>query len=174
MTRSQRNPQNDATGEPIELRPVDLDNYHRVLKLEVAPEQVGFLWSGGSTQVNAAALAEAAYVGFTAEAAYCGGKPVGLVVWGRYHPGYRFREPAEPGSYIIDHMMVDRAFQGRGLGRRLLEAAVGRIGALPDCRRIVLSYDLGNDHAARLYGKAGFRHFGTDHEGSPLMELVVR
>lgn len=152
----------------VELRPIDIDNYYRVLMLAPAPEQQGFLWTTG------AALAEALMVpAMTAEAVYAGDDLVGMVAWGPYHPAYAFKEPPEPGSWSIEHLLIDAAFQGRGHGRALVEAVVAKLARQPGCRRIVLSVSRNNDRAIALYRRLGFRQDGTDHEGDPLMVLAV-
>lgn len=109
----------------------------------------------------------------TLEAVYAGGEMVGFVVWGPWHPAYGFIRPPEPGSWTIAHLMIGAAFQGRGLGRRLVEAMIARLRATPGCRRIVLSVGRDNDRALALYAKFGFRSFTTDDEGHPLLELVL-
>lgn len=152
----------------LTLRPVDIDNYYGVLMLRPTPDQQGFLWANG------AALAEACMVpDQTAEAVYAGEDLIGMVVWGPYHPGYAFKEAPEPGSWAIAHLMIDAAFQGRGHGRALVEALIARLAEQPGCRRVVLDVDRGNHRALALYEKLGFRRFGTDHEGDPLLALDV-
>lgn len=160
-------------GHTIALRPVDLDNYLQVLRLEVAPEQATFLGYGDSVRPNEFALAEAAYVpGFEPHAAYAGSEIVGLVVWGPFHDGYRFREPQVPGTWILDHVMIDRAHQGRGLARPVVGAALAAMWGIPGCRRIVLSYSPGHPSAERLYAGFGFQPCGVDVDGAPMMELT--
>lgn len=157
------------TTDGIELRPVDIGNYYEIIMLEPAPDQARYLWSNG------AQLAEAAYVpDITAEAIYCDGAPAGLVCWGPYHPDFRFREPPEPGTWCLEHLMVAAPFQRRGIGRRVFEMVLGRMRALPDCRRVVISVSRDNAIALRLYESHGFRRCGIDAEGDPLLELALR
>jgi ribosomal-protein-alanine N-acetyltransferase len=51
---------------------------------------------------------------------------------------------------------VDRAFQGRGLGRRLLMLHLGRLAGY-GVRTVFLEVDQNNDPAGKLYARAGFR-----------------
>lgn len=153
----------------VELRPVNLHNYYRVLLLELAPDQAHYLWSNGN------ALAEAAYVPDQhAEAIHAGGELVGLATWGRWHPYFAYGDPPDPGSYSLDHLMIAAPFQGRGHGRRALDLLLARIAGRPDCRRIVISIHRDNLVARGLYERAGFREFATGNEDDPLLELVVR
>ena len=54
---------------------------------------------------------------------------------------------------------VTRAYQGRGLARRLLDLHLRRIAGL-GCRAVFLEVDEGNRAAIRLYDRAGFREVG--------------
>ena len=150
----------------LELRPIDLTNLALVLALEPAPGQEAYVAS------NAVALAEAAYVpGQVAAAAWLDDGPVGLAVWGPYHVDDNYLAPPEPGSTIIEHVMIAAPFQGRGLGRRLVELVSQRILADRSCRRAVLAVHETNTKARALYSAIGYRQFGTDRDGDPLMEL---
>lgn len=163
----------EAEEPALTLRPVDLGNYFRIMRLAVNEAQVGFL--GGTTVYpNEFALAEAAYVPcFTPRAIYHRDEPVGLIVWGPYHEGYRFQEPPVVGTWMLDHVMIAREHQGRGFGTKAIAMALEEIGNQAGCRRIVLAYDHNNPGVAPLYARFGFRPCGADHEGSPMMELLT-
>jgi ribosomal-protein-alanine N-acetyltransferase len=51
---------------------------------------------------------------------------------------------------------VDRAWQGRGLGRKLLMLHLGRLAG-HGVRTVFLEVDQNNDPAGKLYARAGFR-----------------
>ena len=72
----------------------------------------------------------------------------------------------------VVEQLVDE-HQGRGFGAAAIAAALSEIRAQPGCSRIVLSYDRHNTGVAPLYASFGFRPCGTDHEGSPMMELLT-
>ena len=148
----------------LELRPVDIANYYPVMKLEMVPGQEKFLDS------NAWPLAEAAYIGgFTPEAVYLDDTLIGLVSWGPYYPDYGYGKPPETGSFIVDHIMIAAAFQGRGLGRRTTVMLVEKIFAHPGCQRIVIMHDPNNHIAARLYRSLGFAEIGRTHEDDVIL-----
>ena len=154
------------TPPALVLRPVDVTNYARLLSLALAPGQENFV------ATNAEALVEAAHVpGQEAAGAWLGDDPVGLTVWGPYHVDGDYQAPPEPGSSYIEHVMIAAPFQGRGLGRRLVELVSARILAQPSCRRAVLAVHETNTKARALYTAIGYRQFGTDRDGDPLMEL---
>jgi diamine N-acetyltransferase len=155
-----------AGDDDLHLRDVDLGNYYPIMMLELSPDQTEFAWT------NSGPLAEAAYVpGFRPRALYLGDAPIGLGLWGPYYPGYAYDQPPEAGAYIVDHVMVDRHFQGRGYGRRLVELLVGEMRAEADCRRVLLAVHPGNARAIALYRKMGFVDLGRTHDDDILMEL---
>lgn len=75
----------------------------------------------------------------------------------------------------ITNLAVDEAWQGRGLGRRLLEAAIDRV-RLEGLRRLTIA--TGNSSLAQLglYQRAGFRIVGVEpdyfvrHYPEPIVE----
>jgi len=151
----------------LELRPVDVTNYARIIALELAPGQEAYVAS------NAKALAEAAYVaGQEVAGAWLGDQPVGLAAWGPYYVDDDYLGSPEKGSSILEHVMIAAPFQGRGLGRRLVELVSQRMLARPGCRRAVLAVHESNTKARALYAGLGYRQFGIDRDGDPLLELL--
>jgi diamine N-acetyltransferase len=65
-----------------------------------------------------------------------------------------------PGDQGLQRIYVETASQGRGLGRKLMRAALGH-PRLADAKRIYLSVWDRNERAIRLYESLGFRKFGT-------------
>ena len=60
-------------------------------------------------------------------------------------------------------LYVDRAWRGRGVGRRLLEALVGRAREL-GYHKLVLAAFPWNEAGMRAYARAGFREVGVYRE----------
>ena len=81
---------------------------------------------------------------------------------------------AQPGDRGLHRLYVDTASQGRGLGRRLTEAAL-RHPRLAAASRIFLQVWDENARAVRLYESLGFRKIGTTTftVGSQVMEDLV-
>jgi ribosomal protein S18 acetylase RimI-like enzyme len=80
-----------------------------------------------------------------------------------------------PGDQWLQRLYVDRAFQGRGLGRRLLDAALVH-PRLALAHRVYLTVWEENEPALRLYRSAGFRPVGTTAfriGDGPLVEDLV-
>ncbi|MEU7904048.1 GNAT family N-acetyltransferase [Actinoplanes sp. NPDC049118] len=138
----------------VELRPITEENFQAVTKLEVLPEQSDFV------APNVRGIAET-YVYPDAEprAVYAGEELVGFVL---FHPVDKDR-PAE--GHCIVRLMIGRQFQGRGLGRQALEAAVEWIVRERGVGRVRLSVVPSNSVARGLYTSAGFVETGElDHD----------
>jgi diamine N-acetyltransferase len=80
----------------------------------------------------------------------------------------------QPGDRALQRLYVDTAFQGRGWGRKLMEAAL-RHPRLANAKRIFLQVWDVNERAVRLYESFGFRKAGTTTftVGSEVMEDLV-
>jgi ribosomal protein S18 acetylase RimI-like enzyme len=104
--------------------------------------------------------------------AEAGGVLVGYVQFGNVEIA---EVDVRPGDQGLQRLYVDRAFQGRGLGRRLLEAALVH-PRLAVARRVYLTVWEENEPALRLYRSAGFTPVGTTAfriGDGPLVEDLV-
>lgn len=71
---------------------------------------------------------------------------------------------------IIDRLLIDARYQGRGYGRKALAGLLERLSWEYPERKIYLSVIAGNDVAIRLYGQFGFRFNGEkDVHGEDVM-----
>ena len=79
------------------------------------------------------------------------------------------------GNYSIWRLMIDRRYQGRGLGRRAMEEALRYIRTWPCGRADAcwLSYEPENTGARDLYGSLGFRENGEMDEGEIVAVLPL-
>ncbi|MFI5494412.1 GNAT family N-acetyltransferase [Actinoplanes sp. NPDC051859] len=139
----------------VELRPVTKDDFRAVIKLEVTPEQSDFV------SPNVVGIAET-HIRPQAEprAVYADGELVGFVL---LHPG------DDPGQHCLVRLMIDHRFQGRGLGRQALEAAVAYAATEHAARSVRLSFVPANDRARALYRSAGFVETGELDDGEIVM-----
>jgi len=80
----------------------------------------------------------------------------------------------QPGDQSLQRIYVDAAAQGRGLGRRLLDAALEH-RRLRGASRVFLTVWEQNERAVCLYESAGFRRCGTTTFaiGSEVVEDLV-
>lgn len=106
------------------------------------------------------------------------GEVVGFVSWGRYR-GDDLEPGAAPPDAVgeVQAIYLDRAHQGRGVGRALLARAVERLAAsgFTEARLWVLET---NRLARRFYERQGWApdgaHIVEDYEGIPLPEVRYR
>ena len=73
---------------------------------------------------------------------------------------YRIPPEPEPSEFYLDTLSIDPHYQGKGYGRKLIEAACDRARALGHLG-IALLADVENAAAIRLYKRAGFHADNT-------------
>ncbi len=73
-----------------------------------------------------------------------------------------------PADSTIDQLFVAPEFQGKGIGPRLLHAAVERLPG-----RITLRTALSNHHARRVYEACGWRYVAPPPDADPELEPCV-
>lgn len=140
----------------MELRRITYENMDAVTSMSVRDEQQNFV------APNVASLAEA-YIcvdnGYSVKAfaLYEGDEPVGFVMLGRGYMGWS-APPCAEGSYCIVRFMIDQRYQGRGLGKKGMEACMEYIRRRPlgSADKVWLSYEPENTAARELYHKLGF------------------
>jgi diamine N-acetyltransferase len=142
----------------VELRPITTENFRAVIKLAVGPDQSDFV------APNVVGIAEThIYPDAEPRAVYAGDEPVGFVL---FHPVDKDK-PAE--GHCIVRLMIDHRFQGQGLGRQALEAAVDWIIRERGADRVRLSVVPSNEKARGLYRSAGFVETGELDDGELVM-----
>jgi diamine N-acetyltransferase len=143
----------------IELREIDQKNLDAVLRLDIKPEQAGFVAS------NAKSIAQSKYYpGFIPLAVYDDKIPVGFVMYGL--------DDADNTMWII-RMMIDKNFQGKGLGREAMTRTLGHITSRNNCSEIFLSFEPENLIAKKLYESFGFKDTGRIEEGEIVYKLKL-
>lgn len=143
----------------VTLRPVDENNYRRVIALDVDPGQERFV----ARNVNSIAESKV-YPYLIPAAVYSDDELVGFALYGR--------DP-ETGKYWIVRLMVDAAHQGKGYGRAAVLALIEEIQALPECGEIYLSLVPGNEAAEGLYQNVGFERTGEVEDGEVVMRYSL-
>lgn len=148
-----------ASGDStVTLREVTRENLAEVLRLEVAPEQRGFV------APNAVSIAQAHFHPETAwfRAVYAGETPVGFLM---------LEDRAGASEIFLWRFMIDRRHQKRGYGRRALGLVLDHARARPGTSAIVTSHVPGDGSPGPFYQRLGFVHTG---EADPDGELIMR
>ena len=143
----------------IDLRPVTRENLKGCIALEVQLGQRDYVAPNVQSMAEAAVLPEA-----DPRLVYADDEAVGFLL---FHPNEK-----GPGHYIV-RFMIDQRFQGQGLGRRALAAAVDWIVLEKGVDRILLSVVPANEPAHALYRSAGFVETGEIDHGELVMEKVI-
>jgi ribosomal protein S18 acetylase RimI-like enzyme len=145
-------------GPRVALAPVDAALRAAVLAL--APHPFQRRWSGVPRDTLPAAERDPAQhpVAILADAA-----PAGcFVLHGGIGAGRFVRAR---GELLLRAFLVDAAWQGRGVGSRALALLPAYVhGRDPDVRRIVLTVNVENARARRVYRAAGFRDTGERYQ----------
>jgi diamine N-acetyltransferase len=148
-----------GTMTTIDLREITRDNLRICIELDVSPEQRAYVAPNVQSVAEAYVLPEA-----DPRLIYADDEPVGFVL---FHP----REDG-PEHYIV-RFMIDHRFQGQGLGRRALAAAVEWVAREKTADRVRLSVVSENKAARELYLSAGFVETGEIDRGEVVMEGPV-
>ena len=144
----------------VTLREVTRETVRVICKLEVAPEQRGFV------APNAVSIAQAYFEPKAwFRAVYAGEEPVGFVML--------FEDPAAE-EYYLWRFMVAAEHQGKGYGRRALDLVVERVRDLPGAIELRTSYVPGDAGPRDFYLRYGFVETGEVEEGERVIRLVLR
>ena len=146
----------------IDIRDIDKTNWDDITDLEVEESQQDYVAS------NAYSLAEAAYEELCVpKAIYVGETLIGFAM-------YESLQPEQlPNEYMICRLMVDKAFQRKGFGRRALTEIISIISSIPECEKIKICYDPKNPVAKGFYSSFGFVEVDIE-DGEVIAEIEVQ
>lgn len=140
----------------IVLIPITVQNWETAASLELEPEQRGFVRS------NAWSIAESLYhPELKPFGIYRGGTMVGFLMYGTAW---------QDGSVWLFWLMIDRNYQGQGLGKEALERVIRRMRD-EGYTDVNIGWDPENEIAERLYLKAGFESTGMAPWGEKTARL---
>ena len=83
---------------------------------------------------------------------------IGFVMIGKGTVGNEEESDLIKDNYCLWRLMIDKKFQGKGLGTKTLHAAMDLIRTFPfgEAKKVWLSYEPENTRAKALYSKYGF------------------
>ncbi len=145
----------------MKLVKIDNQNVWDIVKLKVREDQSNFVASNNHSIIEAYATISSGYVALPF-GLYEDEQPVGFVMIGYGAIGDEVGPSILNDSYCIWRFMIDERFQGRGLGRKAMEAVLEYIRTCP-CGKAGfcwLSYEPENKAAKSLYGKFNFAETG--------------
>jgi diamine N-acetyltransferase len=149
-----------CNGEPgmIVLIPITVQNWEAAASLELEPHQQDFIRS------NAWSIAESHFhPELKPFGIYRGGTMVGFLMYG---------SAWEDGQVWLFRFMIDKKYQGQGLGKQALERVLRKLRdeGYPE---VNIGWDPENDVAERLYLNAGFEPTGIAPWGEKTAKLKL-
>ena len=145
---------------PVRVVPVDAETRAAVLALSVQPDQLPFVGRTGDSLADVAVCP-----GSEALALLLDDVVIGYVRIDRRATALGDAALTE-GAVALRSLMIDATRQGEGLGRRALDAIHAWVaGRHPDRERILLTVNVRNEVAVRMYRRAGYRDDGELYHG---------
>ena len=147
----------------VSLRKVTRETLRTICKLDAGD---------GATKVapNAVSIAEASFYDEAwFRAIYDDETPVGFVML--YDPTLA-EKPEEP-DFFLWRLMIDKAHQGRGLGRAAVKMLIDHVRTRPGAKKLLVSHMNRADALGRFYGSLGFVYTGAEEEGEKVMALEL-
>jgi diamine N-acetyltransferase len=151
----------------VSLREITDANRRAVESLAVAREQEQYVAGVAASLVEAAATPAACpwY-----RAVYLGDEPVGFVMLSDgIPPGH----PEYLGPYFLWRLLIDRRWQGRGVGSAALDLVVEHLRTRPDAETLLTSAVPGPRSPAGFYLRYGFSPTGRVFDGEQVLELPL-
>jgi diamine N-acetyltransferase len=145
----------------VSLKEVTRETLRAVCKLDAGDD---------ATQVapNAVSIAEASFYDEAwFRAIYDNDALVGFVML--YDPTLA-EEPGEP-DFFLWRLMIDKAFQRRGLGHAAVNLLINYVRTRPGAKKLLVSHMSNADALGHFYGSLGFKYTGKEEEGEKVMAL---
>lgn len=158
----------------LKLRKINRNNVEAILKLEVFDKQKSFVATNNSSIIEAyIAITENNHV-FTF-GIYNDDTPIGFLMIGfDVNSDDEGAPKIAKGNYNIWRLMIDKKFQGKGLGKKAMDLALDFINTFPcgTAKYCWLSYESDNDVARQLYKSVGFVE--TDEKDGEEIVAIMR
>jgi diamine N-acetyltransferase len=127
----------------VKLVELNAENWYDCCELEVSTEQAEYIES------NAISIAQSKFEPtLKPYAIYFEEKVVGFLMYNSVQE--------ELDGYWVYRIMVDKEFQGKGVGKTATKLMISEMATLPDAKKIVVGYHPENLGAHNLYASLGF------------------
>ena len=132
----------------VRIVELNAENWYDCCELEVSPEQKKFMES------NAISIAQSKFEPtLKPYAIYDNEKVVGFLMYNSVQE--------ELDGYWIYRIMVDKTFQGNGIGKVATALMLSEMAKLPNVKKIIVGYHPENLEAHHLYTSLGFMDEGV-------------
>ncbi|PPA69387.1 GNAT family N-acetyltransferase [Jeotgalibacillus proteolyticus] len=129
--------------EKVKIVELNTENWYGCCELEVSVEQEKYI------EPNAISIAQSKFEpSLKPYAIYAGDNIVGFLMYNSVQE--------ELDGYWVYRIMVDKQFQGKGIGKAATKLMISEMAKLPNIKRIVVGYRPENKGAHNLYSSLGF------------------
>ena len=143
----------------VQIVELNAENWYDCCELEVSPEQKKFMES------NAISIAQSKFEPtLKPYAIYDNEKVVGFLMYNSVQE--------ELDGYWIYRIMVDKTFQGKGIGKVATALMLSEMAKLPNAKKIIVGYHPENLEAHHLYTSLGFMDEG-DRFGKEMAVIKI-
>ena len=129
--------------ENVKIVELNAENWYDCCELEVSTEQKEYM------EPNAVSIAQSKFeTSLKPYAIYVADEIVGFLMYNSIQE--------ELDGYWIYRIMVDKKFQGKGIGKAATKLMILEMAKLPNAKKIVVGYHPENLGAHNLYSSLGF------------------
>lgn len=133
--------------ENVKIVELNTENWYDCCEIEVLEEQTQYM------EPNAVSIAQSKFeTSLKPYAIYTGDKVVGFLMYNSV--------PEELDGYWVYRIMVDKAFQGQGIGKAATKLMIAEMTKSLNATKIVVGYHPDNLNAHNLYASLGFEDHG--------------
>ena len=133
--------------ENVKIVELNADNWYDCCELEVSKEQKEYI------EPNAISIAQSKFeLTLKPYAIYVKEKVVGFLMYNSVQE--------ELDGYWVYRIMVDKQFQGKGIGKAATKLMISEMAKSPNAKKIVVGYHPENLGAHNLYSSLGFIDYG--------------
>ncbi|MEK5333606.1 GNAT family N-acetyltransferase [Lysinibacillus sp. FSL W8-0992] len=129
--------------ENVKIVELNAENWYDCCELEIATEQKKYIES------NAISIAQSKFEPtLKPYAIYLNEKVVGFLMYNAVQE--------ELDGYWVYRIMVDKKFQGKGIGKAATKLMISEMAKLPNSKKVIVGYHPENLGAHNLYASLGF------------------
>ncbi|MFJ5790283.1 GNAT family N-acetyltransferase [Lysinibacillus sp. NPDC093197] len=133
--------------ENVKIVELNAENWYDCCELEIATEQKKYIES------NAISIAQSKFEPtLKPYAIYLNEKVVGFLMYNAVQE--------ELDGYWVYRIMVDKKFQGKGIGKAATQLMLTEMAKLPNSKKVIVGYHPENLGAHNLYASIGFINEG--------------
>ncbi|MBG9455592.1 spermidine acetyltransferase [Lysinibacillus sphaericus] len=131
----------------VKIVEVNAENWYECCLLEISKEQRNYI------EPNAISIVQSKFeLTLKPYVIYFEEKVVGFLMFNSVKE--------ELDGYWIYRIMIDKHFQGKGIGKAATRLMISEIAKLPNAQKVIVGYHPENKDAHNLYSSLGFKDYG--------------